>query len=178
MNRRTFLKSAATGIAAASIGLTNRNARAASNDYVDVHVHLGREFALKEPMSVSELLRWMDRNGVAQACVLPLINPESWDHPVTTEYVLDQTRPHRDRLIPFCSIDPRTVILGSFETKRDRFRQYRDAGARGFGESKPGVAIDDPRNIELFRAAADVGFPILFHLDTVRNFDQTRSSRS
>lgn len=172
MKRRDFLKKAGAGLAVGAVGMRAAPARAADNAYIDVHVHIGREFALRKPLTVGELLRWMDRRGVAQACVLPLVNPESWDHPVTTEYVLEQTEPHRDRLIPFCSIDPRTVNLSGFEEKRDLFRKYRDAGAMGFGEHKPGVAIDDERNVVLFRAAAEVGLPILFHLDSVRNFDK------
>lgn len=172
MRRRDFLKTAGAGLAAGALGWSSGSARAAGNDYVDVHTHIGREFSLREPLTIDELLRWMDRHDVAQSCVLPLINPESWDHPVTTEYVLEKTKPHRDRLIPFCSIDPRTVNLSGFEQKRDLFQKYRDAGARGFGEHKPGVAIDDDRNLVLFQAAAEVGLPILFHLDTVRNFDK------
>src|SRR5690606_8165809 len=110
-------------------------------------------------------------HNIAEAAVLPLVSPESWDYPLSTDYVFKETAAHRDRLIPFCSIDPRTVLLGSYEAKRDLLKRYQDAGARGFGEHKPGVPMDDPRNLELFRAAAEVGLPVLFHLDNVRNTD-------
>jgi predicted TIM-barrel fold metal-dependent hydrolase len=49
---------------------------------------------------------------------------------------------------------------------------YKDAGAKGFGEHKPGVAIDDARNMKLYEACATVGLPLLFHLDNERNLDK------
>ena len=171
LNRRSFLKrtsAALTAFTAAAGRLADAEAR---KDYVDIHTHLGMEWGNRPALTVDELLRWMDRHEVAQACVLPLINPESWDHPIPTGYVLEQTAPHRDRLIPFCSIDPRTLNLNS-QQKRDLFRRYRDAGAKGFGEHKPGVPIDDARNLELFHAAAEAGLPTRFHLDNNRNMDK------
>jgi len=66
--------------------------------------------ASRPMLSVEGLLGWMDKNRVAQAVVLP------WCHRKLVLYdrcdwVLQQTLPHRDRLIPFCDIDPRTVYL-------------------------------------------------------------------
>ena len=51
-------------------------------------------------------------------------------------------------------------------------RRYIDAGARGFGEHKPGVPFDDPRNLRVFAACQEVGLPVLFHLDSQRNTDR------
>ena len=109
---------------------------------------------------------------IEQAWVLPLISPEAWFYPITTEFVLEQTKPFRDRLIPFCIVDPRTDVFGGKKHFVDLLRRYKDAGARGFGEHKWGGAIDDPRNIELIRACAEVELPVLFHLDNNRNTDK------
>jgi hypothetical protein len=140
--------------------------------FVDVHTHISEGFGTKESLRAKSLLDWMDRSEIAQAVVMPLVSPEAWDHPVSTRFVLDETAAHRDRLIPFCAIDPRTLNLGGYEGFVDLLKRYRDAGAKGFGEHKPGVAIDDPRNMELFRACADAGLPVLFHLDNNRNWDE------
>ncbi len=151
-----------------------RPARAQSfppGKYVDIHTHIGQEWGAKEKLTAKALLEWMDLHEIAQAVVLPLVNPESWDYPISTYYVLRETKPHRDRLIPFCAIDPRVGMLGAQE-KRDQMKKYQDAGCKGFGEHKPGVEMADPRNIELFQACADVGFPMLFHLDNIRNTDK------
>ena len=177
ISRRDFHRRALAGggalLGAAALGGA-RNASAKAyppGKYFDIHTHLGQEWGKKEPLTADGLLKWMDEYAIAQAAVLPLINPESWDHPLTTDYVLKQTKPHRDRLIPFCSIDPRTINLNA-QGKRDLLRKYQDAGCMGFGEHKAGVAMDDPRNLEIFQACAEVGFPVLFHLDNSRNTDK------
>lgn len=141
-----------------------------SGKYFDIHTHIGQAWGAKKKLTAKGLLEWMDLHEIAQAVVLPLVNPESWDYPISTDYVLRETKPHRDRLIPFCAIDPRVVMLGA-QAKRDQMKKYQDAGCRGFGEHKPGVEMADARNIALFQACADVGFPMLFHLDNIRNTD-------
>ncbi|MAF67211.1 MAG: amidohydrolase [Planctomycetes bacterium] len=172
---RQLAGAAALGVTSASCvqpGVSSRgSAGRPSGRFIDIHTHLGQQWSARGALTVPYLLDWMDEHEVAQAVVLPLISPESWAHPVTTDYVLEKTAGHRERLIPFCSIDPRTVNLGSQQARLDLLGRYKDAGARGFGEHKPGVAIDDPRNVDLFRACAEVGLPVLFHLDTLRNFD-------
>jgi len=175
ITRRTFLGAAA---GAAAFGAATMDPRlTAAQDYppgtfVDVHTHISEGWGTKESLTAKPLLDWMDRSDIAQAVVMPLVSPEAWDHPVSTRFVLDETENHRDRLIPFCAIDPRTLNLGGYKGFVEVLKRYRDAGAKGFGEHKPGVAIDDPRNMELFRACADVGLPVLFHLDNNRNWDE------
>jgi len=137
--------------------------------FFDVHAHLAQSWVSRAPLSVASLLKWMDARGIAQAAVLPLISPEGFDYPVTTEYVLTETKPHRDRLIPFCDIDPRTGL--SYQETRDLLQKYKDAGAHGLGEHKCGISIDDPRNLDLFRACGEAGLPVLVHIDNMRNMD-------
>ena len=139
--------------------------------YVDVHTHLGQTWNSTQPLSAETLLKWMDASEVAQAVVLPLVSPESSSYPLTTDFVLAETRPHRDRLIPFCSVDPRTSYSGGLRGLIDMLRKYVDAGARGFGEHKPGVKIDDPRNMTIYAACGELNLPLLFHLDEQRNTD-------
>ena len=137
--------------------------------YFDIHTHITQKWGNRPAFSVEDLLRTMDEYDIAWAAVLPLVSPLAWDHPVTTDYVLEQTKPHRDRLVPFCAIDPRSTEWG--RPMVEKLKQYVDAGARGFGEHKVGIAIDDPRNLELFAACGEVGLPVLFHLDSLRNTD-------
>jgi predicted TIM-barrel fold metal-dependent hydrolase len=91
---------------------------------------------------------------------------------LTNEFVLAQTAPFRDRLIPFCCIDPRTSYNGGAKGLLDMLKRAIDGGAKGFGEHKPGVAIDDPKNMALYAACAELNLPLLFHLDNIRNTDQ------
>jgi hypothetical protein len=139
--------------------------------FVDVHTHLGQTWNSTRSLPAEELLRWMDAHEVAQAVVLPLVSPESSSYPLTTDFVLAETKPHRDRLVPFCSIDPRTSYTGGHEGLVAMLSRYVEAGAKGFGEHKPGVKIDDPRNLALYAACAELKLPVLFHLDNQRNMD-------
>src|SRR5688500_13317186 len=104
-SRRTF-----TGLAIGSaVALASRASRAQEESrfpkgrYVDMHTHLGQTWNHTEPLGAEELLRWMDAHDIAQAVVLPLTSPESSSYLITTDFVLAETKPFRDRLIPFCS---------------------------------------------------------------------------
>jgi hypothetical protein len=163
------------GVAAAAassrIALGN-DSKFPKGKYVDMHTHLGQTWNSTETLTAEVLLRWMDAHDIAQAVILPLINPEASSYPLTSDFVLAETKPHRDRLIPFCSIDPRTSYRGGHDGLVAMLKRYIDAGAKGFGESKPGIPFDDPRNMALFAACGEAGLPVLFHLDNQRNTDK------
>ena len=139
--------------------------------YVDVHTHLGQTWNHTRELTAKALLEWMDAHEVAQAVVLPLVSPESSSFLLTSDFVLRETKPHRDRLIPFCCVDPRTTYSGGRHGLKHMLQAYVDQGARGFGEHKPGVAVDDPRNMEIYAVCGDLKLPVLFHLDELRNTD-------
>lgn len=173
LTRRRFLD---TALVAATSVLTSGRSWGANGlppgDYVDMHTHLGQTWNTTEPLSAEVLLRWMDAHKVAQAVVLPLVSPESSSYLLTSDYVLQETRPFRDRLIPFCSIDPRTSYNGGLKGLVGILQKYVEAGAKGFGEHKPGVKIDDPKNMLIYAACAELKLPLLFHLDNQRNMDE------
>lgn len=184
MQRRQFVASVSTAALAAS--LLGQRAQAEQDDstsaasgrsyppgrFVDMHTHLGQTWNTTQPLSAEELLRWMDAHSIAQAVVLPLVSPESSSFLLTNEFVLAQTQPYRERLIPFCCVDPRTSYNGGVKGLVKMLERYVEAGAKGFGEHKPGVAIDDARNMRLYEACAELKLPVLFHLDNLRNTDQ------
>lgn len=174
-SRRKFHAGALAGLALAS-GIRTLAADEKKNfpkgTYVDVHTHLGQTWNTTVPLTAEELLRWMDAHSVAQAVVLPLSSPESSSYLLTTDFVLEQTAPFRDRLIPFCSVDPRTSYSGGRKGLVEMLKRYVDAGAKGFGEHKPGLAIDDARNMELYAACSELKLPLLFHIDNLRNLDK------
>lgn len=170
LTRRTFLAGATAATAMTALGRAEDKTFPAGR-YVDMHTHLGQTWNSTEVLTAEVLLRWMDAHSIAQAVVLPLINPEASSFPLTSDFVLAETRPYRDRLIPFCSIDPRTSYRGGHKALVAMLQTYIDAGAKGFGESKPGIPFDDPRNMALFAACGEAGLPVLFHLDNQRNTD-------
>jgi uncharacterized protein len=170
LTRRRFHR---TTLAAASLALVRRaSAAPPPGDYVDMHTHIGQTWNHTTPLTAEELLRWMDAHRIAQAIVLPLMSPESSSYIITTDFVLEHTRPYRDRLIPFCSIDPRTSYSGGLKGLTAMLKKYVDAGAKGFGEHKPGIAFDDPRSMLIYQACAELKLPVLFHIDNLRNLDK------
>lgn len=171
LSRRSFIASVTASIAATNFTRAD-DSKYPPGRYVDMHTHLGQTWNSTEMLTAEVLLRWMDAHSIAQAVVLPLINPEASSYPLTSDFVLAETAAHRDRLIPFCSIDPRTSYRGGHKGLVAMLQRYIDAGAKGFGESKPGIPFDDPRNMALFAACGEAGLPVLFHLDNQRNTDK------
>jgi predicted TIM-barrel fold metal-dependent hydrolase len=180
LSRRAALRHAAGAVA---VGATagwhgwpaNRlwadEAKFPAGKYVDVHTHIGQVWDHSPELDVPGLLKWMDSFEVAQAVVLPLVSPESSSYLILSDFVLQQTKDHRDRLIPFCCIDPRTSVSGGKQGLVDMLKRYKDAGAKGFGEHKSGVRMDSRPNMTLFAACNEVQLPVLFHLDGMRNMD-------
>ena len=104
--------------------------------YFDMHTHLGQTWNSTQPLTAEVLLRWMDAQDIAQAVVLPLINPEASSYPLTPHFVLSETKPYRDRLIPFCSIDPRTSFRGGHQGLVEMLKLYIEAGGKRFWGQK------------------------------------------
>ena len=170
-NRRAFLaQTIATGLAglgpAARAGAPEKD-----GPYIDVHTHIGRTWNGHPGLSADGLVKWMDGHRVAKAVVLPLVSPESSSYLNLTEQALDAAKKHPGRLVPFCCIDPRTSYEGGRTGLRLMLKEYVDQGAKGFGEHKAGLAIDDPRMMALYEVCEDLRLPVLFHMDQERGID-------
>ena len=146
--------------------------------YIDIHTHLGAFFHGRE-LTAELLVNFMDRHSVERACVLPLVSPESAPIPQPVSVALKAYQEFPDRIIPFCVVDPRAVSPPGLRTGHvagtkgliEILKRYQDAGCKGFGEHKTGLAFDAPQQMFLYEACETVGFPILFHLDDLRNPD-------
>jgi hypothetical protein len=132
---------------------------------IDIHTHLGRWGTPgEETMDEAELLRQMDRLGIAQAVILPFsLSPEVSMFPFDTDAVLGVYRRHPDRIIPFCNMDPRTGNSPEADFGWI-FEEFKAAGCRGLGELVANIHFDDPRCVNLYRQCAQFSFPIVFHL--------------
>src|SRR3954470_1065955 len=130
LSRRGFHQRAIVALTAGFMGRTagspilGADEKFPRGEYVDVHTHVGQTWNTTVPLTAEELLRWMDAHRVAQAVVLPLSSPESSSYLITTDFVLAQTAPFRDRLIPFCSVDPRTSYTGGRKALVDMLKKY------------------------------------------------------
>ena len=175
LTRRSFTRACASTALLAFTAPLISPARASETfpkgKFVDFHTHLGQTWNTTKDLTADDLLKWMDEHEVAQAIVLPLVSPESSSYLLTTESVLAKTKPHRDRLIPFCCIDPRTSFSGGPKGLQAMLQKFVDQGAKGFGEHKTGLPIDDSRSMMIYAVCGRLGLPILFHLDNIRNTD-------
>jgi predicted TIM-barrel fold metal-dependent hydrolase len=113
----------------------------------------------------------MDAHNVAKAVVLPLVSPESSSYLNLTDQAIAAAKRHPDRLVPFCCIDPRTSYSGGRAGLRAMVKEYVDQGAKGFGEHKAGLRIDDPKMLALYEVCDDLKLPVLFHTDRERGMD-------
>ncbi len=176
-DRRRFLRATLATAAAVGSGrfwrLPDAEANeAASGPYVDVHTHLGRPWNGDPPLTAEGLVKWMDENNVAKAVVLPLVSPESSSYLNLTELAIAGARAYPGRLVPFCCIDPRTSYQHGRKGLVAMLREYVDQGAKGFGEHKVGLPIDEPRMMAVYEACADLKLPVLFHCDNIRGTDR------
>jgi uncharacterized protein len=169
--RRQFLSRAVAATLAVSMSRGGRAAGTAHGPYLDVHTHLGTTWNGDSPLTAEALLRWMDDHDVAKAVVLPLVSPESSSYLNLTERAIDAARAHPGRLIPFCCIDPRTSYRGGRASLRAMLKAYVEQGAKGFGEHKAGLPIDDRRMMALYEVCDDLELPVLFHCDDQRGTD-------
>ncbi|MFQ5733675.1 MAG: amidohydrolase family protein [Planctomycetaceae bacterium] len=140
--------------------------------YIDVHTHIGTYTNGNKELTVQGLLRWMDQHDVEKAVVLPLVSPESTTYLQLPDVAIKAAKAHPDRLIAFCSIDPRSIIRGGVKGLSDIIKKYVDRGAKGFGEHKVGLNFDHPLMMQVYAACQNVGIPLLFHLDTIRGKDK------
>lgn len=140
-------------------------------EVIDVHTHASHEGSLgREPITPERMIEWMDENHIDQVVLLPEESPEG-SMRIPTWWVFEQVEQYPDRFIPFCMVDPRFAVYGE-ERVRDRIDRYVDRGARGFGEVKVGVAVDDERMQLLYDACGDYDLPLLFHLDDKSMYDE------
>jgi predicted TIM-barrel fold metal-dependent hydrolase len=113
---------------------------------------------------VEELIAKLDQYEIDRAVLLSGVAPEARSRFVPPEDVIEMYERYPDRLIPFCSLDPRSG-QNSVESDFRRFlRIYREMGCRGVGETTCNLAMDDPLVWNMFGACAAEGMPVTIHI--------------
>jgi len=143
---------------------------------IDIHAHAGRLLHGRPYLRPYDLLEIMNREGIDQACLMAVENPEELDYYFSTEQVLAACQEHPERLIPFCSVDPRHRYPESFDP-RPLIQEYVERGCRGFGEVLAGVPVDHPCLQKIYAACGEFGIPVLFHADHLICADEAGAPR-
>ena len=111
------------------------------------------------------LRRICSAGWMRMACRRPLCCRSFRPRRFGIQYQPNTFSPRRHRIVIADSIlrdRPRTLAthLAQQSEVVDMLRRYIDAGAKGFGEHKPQLAIDDPNSMRLYEAcAAGRAFP-------------------
>ena len=137
---------------------------------IDFHTHIGKPWRMYPKFTAKDLLNRMDELGISIACVLPLENPEETDFYSTTNSILRIVKRYKDRLIPFCNVDPRRGNPDTFDPY-PIIEDYMSKGCRGFGELLAGLEVDDYRMQKIYRAVSELDIPIVMHFDAYRCID-------
>ena len=141
---------------------------------IDVHIHLVGGH-------VEELLEHLDRHRIAAAAVLasPHLDPDHLPPPgedtfsrwrEANERLLAQTEEHRDRLLPFITVEPAQV-------ESSELAGWIDRGACGVKlyighHSLHARPLGDPAHAATFELLEQRGVPVLLHVNTVRYEDE------
>ena len=136
---------------------------------IDIHAHCCKPRATTRQNggfhpSPEQLVAMLDENGIDMAVVLCTVSPE-WRYTyVMPEETLESCATYPDRLIPFCSLDPRMLLNSTEADFGPHLRSYTEQGFRGVGEYMPNIPFDDPLNMNVFGYVAEFRLPLTFHI--------------
>lgn len=144
---------------------------------IDIHTHITTQHCPdlvnglgRHPFTAKILLARMDMEGIDKSVVLPLTNPENIENfgVAGNHECLATCQKHSDRLIPFCNIDPRSLLNTPKADFSKLIKTYKDLGCKGIGELCANLPITHPLCKNLFHHAGLQNMPVLFHLTGMR----------
>jgi predicted TIM-barrel fold metal-dependent hydrolase len=138
---------------------------------IDIHVHCSKQRHLQvsrpdgsQYPTPERLIEMMDEAGIDIAVVMSTVSPEWRYTPVIPEETLEVCARYPERLVPFCSLDPRYLAYSADVDFRPLLGAYVELGCVGVGEYLPNLPLDDPLNLNLFAQVQEMGLPLTFHL--------------
>lgn len=140
--------------------------------YIDIHSHAYWKPApfITSFFTPEELIEAHKMNGIEKGVLLPVVNCEIY-LPQTNEDILDMCEKYPEHFIPFCNIDPRAMTNSPNAPLEQILKYYKDRGCKGVGEIMPNMEVMDPKVQNLFRAAEEVGLPVIYDGSDVKDGD-------
>jgi uncharacterized protein len=131
---------------------------------VDGHHHLGRKPGLGE-FSGDDMVRRMDRDGVAKSVVMSFVSPlrtqEDFDR--ANEYVAGEVQRHADRLFGAVAVDPRSGSHATTAIKR--LQQVGFRAVKLHPRLHGNYPVDGGVVDEVAALSGALGLPIVIHCD-------------
>ncbi len=140
---------------------------------IDIHQHITyakypqfSKLVAHGSFTAKDLLKDMDKWGIDKSVILPLTNPDNIDYFGVTgnQETITECQKHSDRLIPFCNIDPRSIMNNPKADFSGLMKLFKDLGCKGIGEVCANMPVTNPLYKNLFYHAGEQKMPILFHL--------------
>jgi len=137
--------------------------------FIDIHVHTRSipgfpRFGKQAYATPENLIERYDAIGVEKAVLLPGVSPECSYVPQSNEEILEVCKKYPGRFIPFCNIDPRALRNSCTAPLNEIMQYYKDKGYKGIGEVTANLPFLDPKVLNLFKCAEQVGLPLTFHI--------------
>ena len=139
----------------------------AEGEYFDIHIHAN---AWSDTgFNLEKVAEWMKQKSVRRCIVQYGVEPPRTE--AEARRCVENFRKYRGKIDWFSRIDPENVT--SRRQAVDILTRMKRDGAIGFGEHYGrGLAFDDPNCVRLYEACAEVGLPVLFHMDGGNNKDE------
>jgi predicted TIM-barrel fold metal-dependent hydrolase len=140
--------------------------------YVDIHFHADARSETENELPKVE--KWMHENDVKRLVVLQY-QKSMPQNEMQKKQILENFSAFQDKMYRFDVLLPESVPNMRYAI--DALEKMKSEGAIGFGEHYGRTRyFDDPLNMRLYQACAEVGLPILFHMDHVCNMDDDQLS--
>lgn len=134
---------------------------------IDIHFHANAR--RKDGGDLPKVAKWMEENCVQKIIImqyrktLPRNDQEA-------RQLIENFNKYKGRLYRFCVLLPAKIT--SKEEAVKLLKKEKGEGAIGFGEHYGRkLDFDDPQSMRLYQACAEVGLPVLFHMDNNNNKD-------
>ncbi|MDT8390439.1 MAG: hypothetical protein RRC34_08030 [Lentisphaeria bacterium] len=129
--------------------------------YIDIHFHA--DARSENGGELPKVAAWMKTNNVKQLIIMQyertLPRNEEEERQIIKNFAA-----YKGTLYRFCVLMPEDV--SSKAEAVEWLEKEKESGAIGFGEHYgKGLNFDDPANMRLYAACAEVGLPVLFHMD-------------
>ncbi len=141
------------------------------NNFFDIHTHVYKypypyiskgKNIFPDPEQIKDVHK---KFGITGGALLVLCNAEEYV-PQSVGEVIDIANALGDNYVPFCNLDPRAMNNSPDSKLEYLLEHFKSLGCKGIGEVLPRMAFDDPKLLNLYRAAEETKLPVLFDMNS------------